>query len=243
MSDPAAFVALAKSVEPRDKARNDFLLSQLDTIDVVAKIESEEEYSVARKVSEELCSLSCYTFNHQSPLNDRVWRMEGMWNREIARYTKRTYDRKDPDDICVANYAIGTKHFLNVNTQRDYYLSEVVPYLLSREMLANDPDDGKIVVLGLRKKVGDNVYSVDRRGNQHQQYVSMACPQAFYLADRYLAQLKDVVLPDMPEGTRTVYLSSGSGGKGSAKTPALARSVGNQLTLIFQRFNQSQQAA
>ena len=63
---------------------------------------------------------------------------------------------------------------------RDVDHAKVLDHLKGSGLLRRDAD-GRVLVLGLSAKVGDNLFSVDRRGREHRRYVDTLGRQGFYV--------------------------------------------------------------
>lgn len=223
----AATLAVPTDLEYKDHCARQ--LQHLDLLEQVPDIADYRQYCAAMEVSSVLCALSCFTSNTRHATDDRVWRLERCWNLAIAKYVRRYLDLSNAEHILVANYAISPRFYVDASTRGDVFLREVVPYLVARAILQRT-ERGVPVVVGLRKKLGDNCFKVDRHRRHHRQYVDTAALLAIPLASRYVDQLEPHTLALIDKHT---HVASVGDRKGAVRTPSFARDLPRKLRAAF----------
>lgn len=206
-------VALYKARSPESyKEWMDFALDNLDDLEKAFKIQTEDDYVLANSIKGLLCSLSCTTFNTKHPDNDQVWRIESIYGSLMVGYNKKNL-LKNRSDILVANYLIGKTTYVGIN------FNHVLNYAKERNFIRQS--NGRLYVIGLLKKVGDNVFSIDRRGRQHRQYVDTIGRQYFAVPSCRYNPTKEFFdgIPMLDE--KTYYEGFFADHKGGSKYPAL----------------------
>lgn len=188
--------------------RQQALLARLERVRVPFRIRDENGYRRARAIKSALCSLSCYTFNNQLAQDAEVWRLESEWGAELHRWNRRLL-LKEPLDIAIGNYLLW-----------NYRLRGQIPtprvYETARERAILRRWNDEPVVVGLEKKAGDNMFTLDRFGRHHRQYARTIGRQAFWLpgwqADsQTLCDTAAFVasLPELPEDYERVWVRDG----------------------------------
>lgn len=200
---------MAGDVTPANYAtRQQALLTQLERFRTPLRIQDEDDYRRARAIKSALCSLSCYTFNNRLAENDEVWRLESAWAAELHRWNRRLL-LKEPLDIAIANYLLWNYRLRGpIPTQSIYETAR------EREILRRWNDEP--LVVGLEKKTGDNVFTVDRYERHYRQYGRTIGRQAFWLPSWH-ADAKALTdapafvasLPELPEDYERVWVRDG----------------------------------
>jgi hypothetical protein len=196
--------------------RMQLMIKNLDALEVPMKIKTEADYQVAYKIKGELCSLSCYTFNNNLPQDKRVWELESIWGKALTKFNNKLH-LKSSEDIVLANYLLSNRRYKIIDH------SKLVGYAKKRGFLRIV--NGKIAVVGLVKKVRDNVTRLDRRGREYSLFVNTIGRQYFMIE-----LFKDDVFqndPSLLDGIPVIengYYDSGFGfGKGSSKRPPIKK--------------------
>jgi hypothetical protein len=113
-----------------------------------------------------LSHLSCFTFNNQHPEEDRVWKLESVWAKVLKQYNRRLLI-KDEDTRLVARYLLWRRYFLGVDARAAFVLAR-------QKGILYRSGEGRhsvgLYIVGLDRAVGDNVFTVDRRGREHRKY-------------------------------------------------------------------------
>lgn len=205
----------------------------LNEMENPAPIKDEAQYAKYRKLSSGLCSLEVATFNRKHPLNDQVRRLEGAYNKRLAQWMKKTRLIKDPFVKLLGKYLVMSKYFPTYDEAR--FLEPVADELLAKGWLFRSDD--RVVVAGFEYKLGDNVFSVDRMGREHRQYVSSAAPLALPLdyskSEKLASWIASHEIPALPEEYKVAFVGDG---KFCVRSPRFSQE--DQGTMI--RFFQSQ---
>lgn len=117
---------------------------------------------------------------------------------------------------------------------RDVDHAKVLDHLKGSGLLRRDAD-GRVLVLGLSAKVGDNLFSVDRRGREHRRYVDTLGRQGFYVNQR-TQDAADTVhgfVAALPEADSTINRTWVRDGKFAAKPPALRKTEKRTILTHF----------
>lgn len=157
-------------------------LRHLDELERPPRIRNEEQYSGAREVKSLLASLSCFTFNTGHPENDRVWRLEALWGRALARYNQR-YLIRDHETRAIARYLLWSRYWPGVDPRQ--VLDEAKRRAVLRKGKASGlgTPNAHLYVVGLEMKVGDNTFTVDNYGRHYRHYHRTCARQAFHLGE------------------------------------------------------------
>ena len=200
---------MAGDATPADYAtRQQALLTHLEQVRTPFRIQDENDYRRARAIKSALCSLSCYTSNNRLAQDDEVWRLESAWGAELHRWNRRLL-LKEPLDIAIANYLLWHYRLRGpIPTQRVYETAR------RREILRRWNDEPMVV--GLEKKVGDNVFTVDRYERHYRHYGRTIGRQAFWLPSwqsdaKALTDATAFVasLPELPDDYERTWVRDG----------------------------------
>jgi hypothetical protein len=167
-------------------------------------------YEAAGKIRCMLASLDCYTLQYATERHALVAQLAERWNRATADFNESLLIT-DEQARLVARYLLWTKTFTAADPRACYALAR------KHGLLARLPaHDGRheLVVVGLKRKVGDAVLRIDRRGAQHRCYIETLGRQAFYplqafpLIDTQAAQFL-LSLPVLDETYHGVVIGQG----------------------------------
>jgi hypothetical protein len=156
-------------------------LQHLDALENPPRIADEKQYRYARAVKSMLASLSCFTFNTKHPEDDRVWRLESEWGRELARYNRR-FLVKDHETRAIARYLLWPRYWPGVDHRQLFDEAKRRGLLRKRRPQGRGDLDFCLYVVGLEMKVGDNTFTVDRHGRHYRHYNRSCARQAFHMA-------------------------------------------------------------
>lgn len=201
-------------------AKNDTIIKSLDKIEAVidrAKVKNLADFNKYSQVKYLLSGLSCYTFNTKHPQNDRVWELESKLGGKCARWVK-SQTVKDSFTLTELAYFTWDCHYPDDR----FMVLRFTKDLLSKGLLWKSAKSGNLMVTGMHKRVGDNVFTVDYRGREHRTYVGSMALQAFYVSSRISDMVKDDFIkrgevgeiPELPDYYDGVWCGDG---KGSAR--------------------------
>jgi hypothetical protein len=195
----------------------DALIGKMDIFrSVPANLKDEEEYGHASAIKSALCALSCFTFNNKHPLNDEVWGLEGRWGKIMHAYNRRLL-LKDPLDHAIARYLASGRRY------NQYAWDTPALYERAREKgYLHRTQGGGVALTGIEVKLGDNVFTTDRRGRHHRQYRGTIGRQAFGL-DTKRDCIKQEFIDTLPLLPESYYHVSFADHKNCARSPALRR--------------------
>jgi len=145
------------------------------------EIVDEETYRAATKVRCMLSSLDCYTLNFPCEQGELVGKVLSRWSQAVVDFNDGVLI-KDETARLLARYLLWTKSFTAGDTRACYLLAR------KHGVLARLPaGDGRheLVVIGLKRKVGDNVFRTNRRGGEHRCYIEAIGRQGFYPVQRF----------------------------------------------------------
>ena len=189
------------------------ILANLRVFENDFKIENESDYEIAYVIKGYLCTASCYTFNNNHIENDRVWALEYVYGKAMAKYNKR-FLLKDPDAVLIANYLLSSKYYINIDN------IAIISIAKKHNILRKS--NGYLYVVGLNKKIGDNLFTVDCKGREHRQYRNTIGRQAFPFAmQRYEELINDSFFNDIEELSKFCNITDIGVHKNCCKTPPL----------------------
>ena len=218
--DTALNARLARATPASYVSRMHQLIEQLDSLKSPQLPTSKAEYHQLWAIKSALSGLSCDTFNSNHPRNSEVWDLEAVYGRLMQRYNHR-FLISDSVEKQVANYVLCERHFI---AHHERAFRSFLSYLAQRDRLRWDPDIG-LCIIGLYKKVGDNVFSSSENGRHHRQYAHTTGRQAFPVASHLndLAQREFAVnVPALDGAFQVTYLGDG---KNRARHPKLTRAA------------------
>jgi hypothetical protein len=200
------------------------LIEQLDAFKSPSAPTNEAEYRQVWAIKSALCGLSCFTFNNKHPRDREVWELESVYGTLMYEYNRRLLIT-DAIEKQVANYVLQERHYV---THDEAAFRALLRYLAQRDRLRSDPDAG-LCVIGLYKKVGDNVFSISGNRRHHRRYLDTTGRQAFPVGNHFqnLAQREFASnVPAIDDTYRVTFLGDA---KGRARYPKLTRNTFNVL--------------
>ena len=211
--------------------RNEEILTCLEKFEFPNSIKTEESYRQAQAIKSLLSGLFCYAANTNNPEFERVADAENRWGRMMAQYNRRCLI-KDPKTRSLARYLLWNSYFLTVN------LRVALEEAKRQGILRRGRDDqgqpqNTLLVVGLEMKVGDNVFTVDRRGREHRQYVKTIGRQAFSVSQKYREVVDETFMDSIPVVDETYRHTSIGDHKHGARPISLRYS---ERDSILQRF-------
>ena len=106
---------------------------------------------------------------------DRLQSLLEPLQKRLISYTKRQLI-KDPEISLMCRYLVASSYYPGCNQGKLLSLVNDRGYLLKK---THDNGAVSFFIRGLAAKVGDNTFSIDRRGREHRQYLTVTVPQAF----------------------------------------------------------------
>lgn len=158
-------------------------LKRLDALEDAPPIADEEQYRYARAVKSMLASLSCFTFNTKHPEDERVWRLESEWGRELACYNRR-FLLKDHEARAIARYLLWSRYWPGIDHRGLFDDAKRRGLLRKLRRQGRGDLDFALYVVGLEMKLGDNTFTVDRHGRHYRHYHRTCARQAFHVMQR-----------------------------------------------------------
>lgn len=235
MSTATLITDIADAVSHQDRETyHRLILANLDVLAKPARIASEGQYALARAMKTALCSVSCTTSNTNHPDDARVWEIEASWAKVLHAFNNRLLI-KDSDTRLLANYLIWNRRLRNVDERSLIELAAERGILRLRE--------GKVYVVGLYKKVGNNVFTVDAKGREHRQFMNTIGRQAFSVRwDGYheAAKLLLDLIPQLPDD----YDVTGCyDGKYGARNPSLTATHRSRVLELVRQWESARSAS
>jgi len=208
-------------------------LAALDSLENPRRPECEKDFLEIERIRRDLSSLDCFAFNTSHPEQDRVTRLESEYCKLVSQYNKR---RELPHgvDRSIGRYLLYGKRFNDIRTTTAWL--EARDRGLLRKVVR--PDDGRVVfyVVGLRCKLGDNVFTVDRRGREHRQYGRSVGRQAIAIVQTlpFEADQRDAFAQTIPDLDPTFHEVSIGDYKGCIRPISMTRKEVNAIFSAFQ---------
>ena len=206
-------------------------LAHLDRIDNPRAIVSEAQYQVAHKVKRMLAALYCLTFNDSHEAFERVSAMEGKYGEVMHSYNKSLL-LKDRRAILVARYMLW--NYRLTDCPRTPFLVARA-YGLLRKVSHVDGRMPTLVVIGLERKVGDNLFTTGANGRNYRTYNRTIGRQAFEicLESPFTGEEQAAFDASIPELDQTYHVTSIGDGKFCAKPSAFSRRALADLAAIL----------
>lgn len=207
-------------------------LGHLDRIDNPRPIVSEAQYLVAAKVKRMLSALYCLTFNEEHEAFDRVAAMEGKYGATMHQFNRGLL-LKDRRAILVARYMLWNYRMTEVDARTPFLVARA--YGLLRKRTNADGCSPTIVVVGLERKVGDNLFTTGSNGRPYRMYANTIGRQAFECSRStpFSAEEQAAFEASLPELCATYHVTSIGDGKFMAKPSAFTRNAINDLMAVF----------
>jgi len=210
----------ASKEETREQyvARQNNVMENIDALAPDKKILNEERYERGLACKSAITSLWCYKFNNDiknAELDKKVSLYDAGWGKALAAYNRK-FLIKDKSVKSLANYLVWRYARKDLDTVK--VLKAAIKYGILRKN-----EQGSFFVVGLIKKVGDNMFSTDRRGRDHRQYVDTIGRQAFRVNNYHkevFANHKTLIaeIPMLHHLDNETYIGSG---KGASREPAV----------------------
>lgn len=213
--------------------RNEHIFSLLHELEVLPKIVDEDQYKRYREIKSILSSMSCSMFDARDPRTDDIYRVERAVAKRLASYNKR-FLISDRRHALVARYLLWRHRFSRIES--------ITAFLAAREFgilrRVGGPPEGvpySIVVIGLDRKEGDNVFTVDDHGRHYRQYRRTIGRQAFSVVhDTGLEQPEyDAFARSLPPLDDTYYLVAIRDAKYAARGSSFTRHARTELCEIL----------
>jgi hypothetical protein len=205
------------------RERMEMMLGNLDKLKTPKKIETESDYKSAYAIKSALCSLACYTSNNHHPSDDLAWSLENVWGTALVKYNRKL-QLKSSEDITVANYLLSKSRYVQLDHVKLIQFAKTRGFL----RLVN----GKLAVIGLNKKIQDNVTRVDSRGREYSLFVSTIGRQFFmveiFSTDEF--QNDQSLLAGIPELGDDYFEGRFGDFKGGSRRPAIDK---NAYKILF----------
>ncbi len=207
-------------------------LGHLDKIDNPRPIVSEAQYLVAAKVKRMLAALYCLTFNEQRGEFDRVASMEGKYGKVMYQFNRGLLI-KDRRAALVARYMLWNYRLTQIDADTPFLVARA--YNLLRKRSNPDGRAPTIVVVGLERKVGDNLFTTGSNGRPYRMYTNTVGRQAFECcrATPFKAEDQAAFEASLPELCHTYCVTSIGDGKFMAKPSAFGRSAIRDVLAVF----------
>lgn len=179
------------------RKRQQGLLEKIDLLTQPISIVDEASYAKARRIKSLLGSLFCYCLNTENPLSQKVGEAEDGWGRALSKYNDRLLI-KDHETRCIARYLCWGRYYWHIDIKK--VLDEAKDRNILRQGMNEGTGlgNGRLLVVGLKMQVGDNVFTVDYLGRHHRQYCHTIGRQAFHLNQSYEKSVDDAWLSDIP---------------------------------------------
>lgn len=181
-------------------------------------IKTDADLASAKALQSYLTGLECTAYNSgfDSAFKERLFNVKTRVQKRLISYTKRQLIN-DPKLSLLCRYALSDTYFTGCDHAKLMSIIHSAGHLMKA---TTKNGQVRFYIRGLKAKVGDNTFSIDRRGRDHRQYLNVTVPQAFpvypsgttYTLDSH-AFIKSV--PDFE--TDKYYLTSFGDGKGLAR--------------------------
>lgn len=172
---------------------NEYLLENLPKLEKLSKkvkVKTLENFNEVMKLKSLLSGLFCYAFNNDNKIWEEVSRIEGVVGKKLFKFANGYKKIKDKKLKAISKYVItGWRRYYNgEDTQK------IIEELINNNILYKH--DKHYFIVGLHYAVGDNVFGIDRNGNQYRQYVKSCGLQAFWVNDRWYGILQHAKVDD-----------------------------------------------
>ncbi|MBT42577.1 MAG: hypothetical protein CMF12_08640 [Idiomarina sp.] len=140
-------------------------------------IKTAPEEAQAKALQSYLTGAYCTAWNrhYKDAYKDKVQRLLEAIQKRLINYTKRQLI-KDPETSLICRYLVASLYYPGCNQGKLLSIVNERGYLLKE---THDNGGVSFFIRGLAAKVGDNTFSIDRRGREHRQYLTVTVPQAF----------------------------------------------------------------
>lgn len=177
-----------------NKQKLEFALRILPMLASPAVIESADQYETAETLRN-LCGDIWWAgdcLNETPDMKQASATSSAIFKRMKAYNNK--FLLKDPKKLLVARYLLWAYIFPDLPARTAFLAAREYGFLRR----SAHPGSDAVYVVGLSRKVGDNMFTVDSRGRQHRQYNETLGRMAFYVT-------KDM---GMSEGERRAFIAS-----------------------------------
>lgn len=211
------------------KFRNEHVFALLPQLENLPAIVDEDQYKRYWEIKCILSSMSCGMFDVRDPRTDDIYRVERAVANRLAHYNK-SFLITDRKHALVARYLLWRHRFS--------LIEPITAFLAAREFgilrRVGEPAAGvpySIVVVGLDRKEGDNVFTVDHHGRHYRQYRRTIGRQAFTAVHSTGLERPeyDVFASSLPMLDETYHLVEIRDGKFAARASSFTRQARTEL--------------
>lgn len=214
--DPAADfadrlnAALACETTEEYRARNELLLANLECLENPSMPADEAEYQRMYAIKEAVGSLWCALINNDRPGADRLSKLENAYAELLARYNRRFLVSGTAK--LIARYLLWRKTFSAVDRHVAFLVAREFGVLRKTRYDRSEP--WTLVVVGLDRKEGNNVFTVDKHERHYRQFLRTIGRQAFVVEKDHCLKGADLhafleTIPELDPTFRTVIIRDG----------------------------------
>jgi len=203
------------------KARNELILDHAGLFADPGEITDEAQYHLAYRIKNLVGGLWCsLTMDH--PSSSMVADIENQYGKRLKLYNRRALIR-DPRHRLVARYLLWNRRFQHLQERTAFLAAR--EYGLLRKTRHSDDVPWVLVVVGLDRKEGNNIFTVDRHGRHYRQYVESIGRQAFQVLQSHGMNDNElrIFLESIPELEETYRVVAVCDGKHCARASAFTR--------------------
>jgi hypothetical protein len=201
--------------------RNELILANLDRLENPSTPADEAAYQRMYALKCAIGSLWCSAFNKDRPVADRLSALENAYAAQLVKYNRRFLVTGKAK--LIARYLLWRKSFTAVESHVAFLVARELGVL--RKTRYDETCPWSLVVVGLDRKEGDNVFTVDKHERHYRQYQRTIGRQAFVIDKAHGlegAQL-DAFLETVPELDPTFRTVAIRDGKYCSRASAFSR--------------------
>lgn len=202
--------ALACETTDEYRARNELILANLDRLENPSMPADEVDYQRMYAIKEAVGSLWCALINSDRPGADRLSKLENAYAELLAKYNRRFLVTGTAK--LIARYLLWRKTFSAVDRHVAFLVAREFGVLRKTRYDRSQP--WTLVVVGLDRKEGNNVFTVDKHERHYRQYLRTIGRQAFVVEKDHCLKGADLhafleTIPELDPTFRTVAIRDG----------------------------------
>lgn len=190
--------------------RNDLILANLDRLANPSLPADEAEYKRMYAIKCAVGSLWCSMINNDRPGADRLSALKNAYAELLAKYNRRFLVAGKAK--LIARYLLWRRSFSAVERHVAFLVARELGVLRKTRYDATHP--WVLVVVGLDRKEGDNVFTVDKHERHYRHYLRTIGRQAFIIDKPHGLEGAELdafleTVPELDETFRTVSIRDG----------------------------------
>jgi len=219
------------------KRNNDLINKMNEWSTDKPKIKNETEYQEALLVKRLLCSLSCDCFNTMDERGNAINAREDVYGNALEKFNRHLII-KDKEQRLTVKYLVWGYYLPSINYDQ-VILKAIKEGNIRKEITHNG--GLALYVVGLKFKVGDNVFKKDRNNREHRLYVNTIGRQAIPInwnntnSSDFYNKYADIInsVPDLDKDT--FYVTYTGNRKGSVAPIKFGSAAINSISRIMRK--------